>query len=157
MAQYFPGLKSRNDAARLRAARDLQKYVSTELRELPDEQSSEILDDVNQNIFSLISSQEVHEKKGGILAIGELSRDHERVSRDYVSAVSLVGLEGGGNVAKLGRYANYLRSILPHPDVALTEMTAKAIGQFYHLSLVFVSYHHHSTSGFYLNSWYIHH
>ena len=71
MAQYFPGLKSRNDAARLRAARDLQKYVSTELRELPDEQSSEILDDVNQNIFSLISSQEVHEKKGGILAIGE--------------------------------------------------------------------------------------
>jgi FKBP12-rapamycin complex-associated protein len=112
MAQYFPGLKSRNDAARLRAARDLQKYVSTELRELPDEQSSEILDDVNQNIFSLISSQEVHEKKGGILAI-----------------VSLVGLEGGGNVAKLGRYANYLRSILPHPDVALTEMTAKAIGQ----------------------------
>ena len=43
--------------------------------------------------------------------------------------VSLVGLEGGGNVTKLGRYANYLRSILPHPDVALTEMTAKAIGQ----------------------------
>ena len=43
--------------------------------------------------------------------------------------MSLVGLEGGGNVAKLGRYANYLRSILPHPDVALTEMTAKAIGE----------------------------
>ena len=30
---------------------------------------------------------------------------------------------------RLGRYANYLRSILPHPDVTLTEMTAKAIGQ----------------------------
>ena len=73
MAQFFTaaGLKSRNDAARLRSARDLQKYVSTELRELPAEDSSEVLDDVNQNIFSLISSQEVHEKKGGILAIGE--------------------------------------------------------------------------------------
>lgn len=71
MAQFFSGLKSRNDATRLRSARDLQKYVSTELRELPVERSSAVLDDVNQNIFSLISSQEVHEKKGGILAIGE--------------------------------------------------------------------------------------
>ena len=46
------------------------------------------------------------------------------------SAVSLVGLEGGGgNVTRLGRFANYLRSILPHADVTLTEMTARAIGQ----------------------------
>lgn len=72
MAQFFSaGLKSRNDATRLRAARDLQKYVSTELRELPTENSSTVLDAVNQNIFLLISSQEIHEKKGGILAIGE--------------------------------------------------------------------------------------
>ena len=72
-----------------------------------------------------------------------------------MSAVSLVGLEGGGNVAKLGRYANYLRSILPHPDVALTEMTAKAIGQSYHLSLGFVFYLHHSMSQFHVNCRYI--
>ena len=45
------------------------------------------------------------------------------------SPVSLVGLEGGVNVTRLGRFANYLRSILPHPDVTLTEMTAKAIGE----------------------------
>ena len=43
--------------------------------------------------------------------------------------MSLNGVEGGFNVKRLGRYANYLRSILPHPDVMLTEMTAKAIGQ----------------------------
>ena len=42
--------------------------------------------------------------------------------------VSLVGLEGGGN-SRLSRFAHYLRSILPHADVTLTEMTAKAIGQ----------------------------
>ena len=71
MAQFFPGLKSRNDVSRLRSARDLQKFVSTELRELPAERYSAVLDEVNQNIFSLISSQEVHEKKGGILSIGE--------------------------------------------------------------------------------------
>ena len=42
--------------------------------------------------------------------------------------MSLVGLEGGGTT-RLGRYAHYLRSILPHADVTLTVMTAKAIGQ----------------------------
>ena len=39
----------------------------------------------------------------------------------------LVGLEGG--FIRLSRFANYLRSILPHSDVTLTEMTAKAIGK----------------------------
>ena len=94
MAQFFPGLRSRNDSARLRAARDLQKYVSTELRELPDERSSEILDEVNQHIFSLISSQEVHEKKGGILAIGELQGSRDG-SRDHVCPLSESGWSGG--------------------------------------------------------------
>ncbi len=65
------GLKSRNDETRLKAANDLQKFVSTELRELPAELHSSTLDDINTNIFSLVSSQEVHEKKGGILAIGK--------------------------------------------------------------------------------------
>lgn len=45
-----------------------------------------------------------------------------------VISVSLVGLEGGGTT-RLSRYAHYLRSILPHADVTLTVMTAKAIGQ----------------------------
>ena len=41
--------------------------------------------------------------------------------------MSLVALEA--NVARLGRFANYLRVIIPHSDVSLTEMVAKAIGQ----------------------------
>ena len=41
--------------------------------------------------------------------------------------VSLVALEG--TVQRLGRFANYLRAIIPHQDVSLTEMVAKAIGQ----------------------------
>ena len=71
MSQYFTGLKSRTDEARLVAARNLQKFVSTELRELPAEKYTEVLDEINQNIFSLMSSPELHEKKGGILAIGK--------------------------------------------------------------------------------------
>ena len=45
----------------------------------------------------------------------------------FFLTVSLVALEG--NVTRLGRFANYLRAIIPHPDVSLTEMVAKAIGQ----------------------------
>ena len=71
MSQFVPGLKSRSDEVRLKAARDLQRFVSTELRELPAERYGSVLDEINQSIFSLISSPEVHEKKGGILAIGQ--------------------------------------------------------------------------------------
>ena len=58
---------------RLKAARNLQKFVSTELRELPAEAYSKELDEINQNIFGLMSSPELHEKKGGVLAIGEFA------------------------------------------------------------------------------------
>lgn len=76
------------------------------------------------------ASQEDH----GLLAVcnGGYSHRLEIAHCDQLSSitVSLVGLEGGGgNVTRLGRFANYLRSILPHADVTLTEMTARAIGQ----------------------------
>ena len=41
--------------------------------------------------------------------------------------VALIALEDG-NVAQVGRFANYLRGILPCTDYLVTEMTAKAIG-----------------------------
>ena len=82
MAQFFPGLKSRTSEVQLKAARDLQRYVSTELRELPAERYSSSLDDINHSIYSLTSSQEIHEKKGGILATGELTSDHSQVQEE---------------------------------------------------------------------------
>ena len=71
VSQFFTALKSRADDVRLKAARNLQKFVSTELRELPAEKYSSVLDEINQKIFGLMSSPELHEKKGGVLAIGE--------------------------------------------------------------------------------------
>ena len=71
MAQYFANLRSRSEEARVRAAKELQRYVSTELRELPTDRVQLKLDEINQQIYQLISSTEVHEKKGGILAIGK--------------------------------------------------------------------------------------
>lgn len=72
MSQFFSGLKSRTDEVRLKAARNLQKFVSTELREFPEDKYSTVLDEINQNIFGLMSSLELHEKKGGVFAIGKL-------------------------------------------------------------------------------------
>ena len=71
MAQYFTSLKSKNEDTRLKAARDLQKYVQIELRELPADRHQAQLDAINSSIYDLITSSEVHEKKGGILAIGK--------------------------------------------------------------------------------------
>lgn len=72
VAQFFDGLKSRSDEVRLKAARSLQKYVSTEMRELPTERFSSTLDLINTKVHGLVSSPELHEKKGGVLAIGKL-------------------------------------------------------------------------------------
>ncbi|XP_065891468.1 serine/threonine-protein kinase mTOR-like isoform X2 [Dysidea avara] len=110
--QSFVGLKSRQDEVRFKAARNLKRYVATELREVSQELTSGFLEELNHMIYDLVSSNEIHEKKGGILAI-----------------VALISLEDAhGNVARVGRFANYLRGILPCNDYLVTEMTAKAIG-----------------------------
>lgn len=70
MQSLLSGLKSRSDEARLQAARDLQYYVSTELREASAEQLASFMDDFNHNIFEMVSSSDANEKKGGIMAIG---------------------------------------------------------------------------------------
>ena len=50
MAQFFQNLKHRNEEVRLKAARDLQRFVQTELRELPNERYQAQLDEINQCI-----------------------------------------------------------------------------------------------------------
>lgn len=70
MPQYVSGLKSRNEETRAKAARDLNHYVSTELREVSVDDLTNFMDDFNHQIFEMVSSADVNEKKGGILAIG---------------------------------------------------------------------------------------
>lgn len=69
--QRLNGLKSRSDESRLQAAKDLQHYVSTELREASAEQYTSFMDELNHHIFEMVSSSDANEKKGGIMAIGE--------------------------------------------------------------------------------------
>ena len=70
MQQFVSGLKSRNDETRAKAARDLNHYVSTELREVSVDDLTSFMDEFNHQIFEMVSSADVNEKKGGILAIG---------------------------------------------------------------------------------------
>lgn len=44
------------------------------------------------------------------------------------SAASLIGVEGG-NATRIGRFANYLRNLLPSNDPVVMEMASKAIGR----------------------------
>lgn len=41
---------------------------------------------------------------------------------------SLIGVEGG-NSTRIGRFANYLRNLLPSSDPVVMEMASKAIGR----------------------------
>jgi len=70
--KFVAGLKSRNEETRARATRDLKQYVSTELKEALSDELTVFLEEFNQQIVEMVSSQDVNEKKGGILAISML-------------------------------------------------------------------------------------
>ncbi|XP_029434781.1 serine/threonine-protein kinase mTOR isoform X2 [Rhinatrema bivittatum] len=111
LQQFASGLRSRNEETRAKAAKDLQHYVTTELREVSQEEATQFYDELNHHIFELVSSSDVSERKGGILAI-----------------VCLIGVEGG-NATRIGRFANYLRNLLPSSDTVVMEMASKAMGR----------------------------
>ncbi|XP_059807691.1 serine/threonine-protein kinase mTOR isoform X1 [Hypanus sabinus] len=111
LQQFVNGLKSRSEETRAKAAKDLQHYVTTELREVNQEEVTSFYDELNHHIFELVSSSDVNERKGGILAI-----------------VSLIGVEGG-NATRITRFANYLRNLLPSSDTVVMEMASKAVGR----------------------------
>jgi len=68
--QFVAGLKSRNEETRSATARDLKQYVSTELKEVLPDDVTTFMDEFNHQILEMVSSQDISEKKGGILAIG---------------------------------------------------------------------------------------
>ena len=68
---FANGLRSRSEETRLKAARELKLYVSTDLKEISADELVTFMDDFNKQILEMVSSPEVHDKKGAILAIGE--------------------------------------------------------------------------------------
>lgn len=70
--QFVSGLKSRNRDVQNKAAQDLYLFVKTELREMSQDELIQFFDDFNHHIFDMVSSSDVNEKKGGVLAISKL-------------------------------------------------------------------------------------
>lgn len=69
--QFVSGLKSRHRETQNKAAQDLYLYVKTELRDMSQEELVQFFDDFNHHIFDMVKSSDVHEKKGGVLAISK--------------------------------------------------------------------------------------
>ena len=72
MQTLVPGLKSKHEETRAKAAHDLNHYVTTEVREMAVDDLTSFMDESNHQIFEMVSSSDVNEKKGGILAIGKV-------------------------------------------------------------------------------------
>ncbi|XP_063386567.1 serine/threonine-protein kinase mTOR [Cydia fagiglandana] len=109
---FVAGLKSRNVDLQIKTARELYHYAKTELREVPQEELTHFLDEFNHQIFEMVSSSDVHEKKGGVLAI-----------------VCLIGGDCDTTKTRITRFANYLRNLLPSSDVGVMELAAKTVGR----------------------------
>lgn len=108
---FATGLRSGNEDIRRKTVKDLQRYVNVELQEMSVEEISGFMEFFSKHIFEMISSSDVNDKKGGILAI-----------------IILVGVEVGNKSIQCSRFANYLRNQLPN-DVDLWELTAYAVGR----------------------------
>lgn len=111
--KYAHGLKNRSEETRSRTVADLRRYVNTELREMSAEEMSSFMDHFYNLISEMLNpTSDIHERKGGIMAIA-----------------TFVGVDIGNASMKYSRFANYLRVLLPHSDASLMEMTAKTMGQ----------------------------
>lgn len=73
VAQFVQGLKSKSHQNK--AAQELLLYVKTELREMSQEEQLAFLDEFNHHIFDMVSSADINEKRGGVLAISEYLKE----------------------------------------------------------------------------------
>jgi FKBP12-rapamycin complex-associated protein len=73
MQHFVSGLKSRSEETRARIAGELNHYVTTELREISNDDLTAFMDEMNHQIFEMVSSPDVNERKGGVLAIGRFA------------------------------------------------------------------------------------
>lgn len=85
-------------------------FVKTDLREMSQDESTQFFDDFNHHIFGMVSSQDVNEKKGGVLAIKCL------ITGDVVNTTT-----------RISRYSTNLRKMLPSNDVGVMEIAAKTL------------------------------
>ena len=112
MVLYFvDGLKSKSEEVREKAVKDLKKYVSKELPEMSADESSSFVDYFAQCISDMISSSDLHERKGGICAI-----------------IILLPAAVPNKLQLTSKFRNLLKNQSP-TDLELMELTAHATGK----------------------------
>lgn len=108
--QFVSGLKSKNRDVQNKASQDLLLFAKTELREMPPDESAHFFDEFNHYVFDMMSSQDSHEKKAGVIAVNCL------ISGDVVNTTT-----------RISRYMTHVRNLLLSNDVAVLEMAAKTM------------------------------
>ncbi|EPX74347.1 phosphatidylinositol kinase Tor2 [Schizosaccharomyces octosporus yFS286] len=107
----FPGLKSRSEETRNKAANELFDYVVACSRELSGEALIQFNNEVNKYVYKLVHSNDSVDRLAGVTAINRL-----------------IDIEAE-DTTRITRFANYLRIILPGNDQTATDLAAKALGR----------------------------
>ncbi|KAF8817420.1 phosphatidylinositol 3-kinase [Phlegmacium glaucopus] len=114
--QIFNGLKSKNAETRAQSAKDLYHFVSLSIGEMSSDAAAKLWDDnINRRLFDLTHSQNTAEAFGGLQAIENLLEiDQEET------------IESKRN---LFRFYNYVKHLLPNPEVNLMLAASKTLGK----------------------------
>ncbi|KAH7327672.1 atypical/PIKK/FRAP protein kinase [Rhizoctonia solani] len=111
----FQQLKNKNEQVRQVAARELRDHVEAAVAELSSDGSARLWNQqISPRLFEIIHSNHGHERLGGVLAIDRL-----------------LEIEGELIESKptLFRLFNYVKSLLPSPDVNVMIAASKTLGR----------------------------
>ncbi|GAV00928.1 TOR [Ramazzottius varieornatus] len=112
ISQFVASLKSRSDETRLQTSRELRRYVTSELQEVSRDELQAFLDEFDHHLSEMVSSGDINEKKGAIVAIA-----------------TLIELDIGSTFGRISRNWVWLRAMVPSADLGITELTARAMGK----------------------------
>ncbi|KAJ7180725.1 phosphatidylinositol 3-kinase [Mycena filopes] len=110
----FRGLQSKNPDTRLQHAIDLRNYVASTVAEMSPDVAGKVWDNVNQGIFDLMHSPHNERKLGGLIAMNLL--------------LQIDGEETLDSKRNLFRFYNYVKHLLPDPDVNLMLVASQTLG-----------------------------
>ncbi|KAK7025239.1 Serine/threonine-protein kinase TOR [Favolaschia claudopus] len=111
----FNGLASRNEDERRKYAIELRNYIAGTVAEMSPDSAGKVWENVNQGLFDLMHSQHTEKKLGGLLAM------------DYL--LQIEGEETLDSKRNLFRFYNYVKHLLPDPDVKLMLQASQTLGK----------------------------
>ncbi|EIW52012.1 atypical/PIKK/FRAP protein kinase [Trametes versicolor FP-101664 SS1] len=111
--ELFQGLRSRSADTQTQSAIELQRYISNAVPELSADAVSKLWEEILKKVSGLVHSQTATEKLGGVLAIDHLLRVEGEID----------------SKSNLFRLYNYVKTLLPDPDIDVMLAASKTLGQ----------------------------